>query len=161
MTPSRHSTVVYPSKRDLWLELVLLIAVVAMVVGAVSVWKSPEELAVRVILLLVFLAAGGLTLWVTYGTRYVLTDEQLVARAGPFRWGIRLDAIQEVRPTRNPLSSPAVSLDRLSIRYGKVRRQLLVSPDDKQAFLRDLVARSHGLMKEGDRLVRVEESPEA
>jgi hypothetical protein len=45
--------------------------------------------------------------------------------------------IRTVTPTRNPLSSPALSLDRLRIDYGRGRR-IMVSPRDPGAFLREL-----------------------
>ena len=44
---------------------------------------------------------------------YRLTETELVVRSGLLRWRIPFDAIQEVHPTSNPLSSPAWSLDRL------------------------------------------------
>ena len=42
--------------------------------------------------------------------------------------------IIDVTETRNPLSSPALSLDRLRIRYG-ADKHIMVSPDDKTGFL--------------------------
>ena len=45
-----------------------------------------------------------------------------------------IDDITSVRRTRNPLSSPALSMDRLSIRYGKGRR-IMISPADQAGFL--------------------------
>ena len=43
--------------------------------------------------------------------------------------------IQDITPSRNILSAPALSLDRLKIRFGK-RAFILVSPEDKDGFLR-------------------------
>jgi hypothetical protein len=45
-----------------------------------------------------------------------------------------------VVPTRNPLSSPALSLDRLRIEYGQ-GRAIMISPADKGPFLRALEER--------------------
>jgi hypothetical protein len=102
--------------------------------------------------LLIFVAA--FILWTLYGTRYTLTESTLIVQSGPFRWLIDLEAITEVFPTRNPLSSPACSLDRLHIRYGKSRLGMMISPQDKAGFLQDLVARSPGLKLNGDRVLR-------
>ena len=52
------------------------------------------------------------------------------------------------------VASPACSLDRLQIRYGKSRLGMMISPQDKAGFLRDLVARSPGLKLDGDRVLR-------
>jgi hypothetical protein len=58
-----------------------------------------------------------------------------------------------VVPTRNPLSSPALSLDRLHIRYGGSRMGIMISPVNKAVFLQDLAARVDGLEFESDRVV--------
>ena len=55
--------------------------------------------------------------------------------AGPFRWKILLDEITSVEETRNPLSSPALSLDRLKICYGN-GRHIMISPADTAGFLK-------------------------
>ena len=73
---------------------------------------------------------------------------------GPIRWRVRLDSIEEVVPTRNPLSSPALSLDRLRIRYSGSRMGIMISPENKAIFMQDLAARVDGLEVEGERVVR-------
>ena len=52
------------------------------------------------------------------------------------------------------LDASACSLDRLKIRYEGSRMGVMISPEDKTAFLRDLAARSPGLRIEGGRAVR-------
>ena len=59
-----------------------------------------------------------------------------------------LAAIDAVEPARNPLSSPACSLDRLRIEYGAKR--IMISPLDKAGFLRALAARAPQLEVSGD-----------
>ena len=59
-----------------------------------------------------------------------------------------LAAIDVVEPTRNPLSSPACSLERLWIRYGE--KQIMISPLDKAGFLRALVQRTPQLEPFGE-----------
>ena len=93
-------------------------------------------------------ATFAFTIWVVYGTRYGFFRNALVIRSGPFKWRVPLGDIEWVRPSRNPLSSPATSLDRLQVRYGK--RSVLISPEDKAGFLRALVARAHQLEVVGD-----------
>lgn len=98
-------------------------------------------------------AGGGLTatfslvslgavlpLWVLLGTYYAINDTELRIASGPFRWRIPLSEIKSITPTRNPLSSPALSLDRLRIEYGN-GKWIMVSPRDKEKFLRELGAR--------------------
>ena len=54
-----------------------------------------------------------------------------------FRWKININDITQIEPTHNPLSSPALSLDRLKIYYRKDGRvaTVMISPKDKEGFL--------------------------
>lgn len=74
-------------------------------------------------------------------TRYTLTADALLVRSSIFRWRVPLATIERVYPTRNPLSSPALSLNRLAIRYGRFG-YLLISPEDRAAFVGALLARN-------------------
>ncbi|MGD8700555.1 MAG: PH domain-containing protein [Gemmatimonadales bacterium] len=148
------SSVVYPSKRDWWLVLLLWAAAIGMGAAAVGLWVDPAPLGLRAGLTPVLAVVAVLTLWILYSTRYSFERDRLVVRSGPFRWRVDLDSIVEVVPTRNPLSSPACSLDRLRIRYGSSRMGIMISPENKAAFLRDLVARVPGLELVGDTVAR-------
>ena len=92
-------------------------------------------------------------LWVLYGISYTLTDDELQIRCGPFRYRVPLAEIDSVGPSRNPLSSPAASLDRLLIKWRGGRKRILISPDRKADFLRQLDQRCEQLSRQGDELV--------
>jgi hypothetical protein len=102
----------YPSKRDWWLAGIIWIALAAMLVGLVGMMTTPDPLLVRLGGAALTLAGIAFTLWIYYSTRYTLTDTELIVRTGPLRWRVALDSIDEVSPSRNPISSPAFSLDR-------------------------------------------------
>jgi len=86
--------------------------------------------------------------------RYGLDDTHLQVRFGICRQRIPLADILEVHPTRNPLSSPALSLDRLHVQFGQgIFKTVMISPAERSRFLDDL-AKTAGLKREGDRLVR-------
>ncbi len=133
MTP-----IVHHSKIDSWILAVLALAIVVSAyatqevfnAGTAASWWSAVVTAVLGI---------GLPLWVLISTRYCLDERQLLIRSGPFRWQVPLREIHAVTPTRNPLSSPALSLDRLRIDYGN-GRTVMISPRDREGFLRDLAA---------------------
>jgi hypothetical protein len=96
----------------------------------------------------------GLYFGLVFPMRYGLDDTQLVVRFGVCRKRIPLADISEVHPTHNPLSSPALSLDRLHIQFGLgFFTAVMISPADQGRFLDDL-AQKAGLKREGDRLVR-------
>lgn len=133
---------IYPTKRDAWLVALLWVAVIALLTATWNLWRAPGSMTFRLIMSALLVASAAFVLWVLYGTRYMLTDYDLIVRSGPFRWTVPLDSITEVFPTHNPLSSLACSLDRLHIRYRGSRWGVMVSPQDKEGFLRDLAARS-------------------
>ena len=109
MTPLEAPPSIYESKRDLWLVLVLWGANLAMLFAAADVWRSPLPLASRLSFAVLMIATTFFVLWLLYSTRYLLTNEALVARCGPFRTVVPLAAIEAVAPSRSPLASPACS----------------------------------------------------
>jgi hypothetical protein len=100
----------------------------------------------------------GLVLWGCYGTRYEVTPSELIIRFGPFRSTLPLGSLVEVFPTRNPLSAPAPSLDRLQINYRGTdgeTRFALISPKDKEGFVRDLARAAPRLRSPGGESLRL------
>lgn len=137
----------YPSKVDRWLAIVLLAAVLVTAASAVTLLRAGEW---AIALLMVGVWVG--VALVAVPVSYALTPAELIVRAGLIRWRVPLDGIRRVYPTRNPLSSPAWSLDRLAVEYG-ASRVLLISPARKAEFLRDLEGRA-GLERRGAELTR-------
>lgn len=144
----------FASKRDLWLVIVMWGAALGLVYSSIDVAGSATPATFKALFLLVSISAAALILWVLYGTSYVLTDEALLIRCGPFRHRVLLTTIQEVAPSRKPTSSPACSLDRLHIRYQGSRLGVLISPSDKPSFLQELSSRDSNLSLRDDRIVR-------
>src|SRR5262245_18357580 len=149
-----HST--YPSKVDSWV-VALLGTVIVFEIGLglfFAAWTPPPK-AVAYTVAAFSLALAGFLAWILTSTEYDVGDGELRARSGPFRFRVPLDAIVGVRPTRNPISSPAFSLDRLQVDYQRNGRKRFfrTSPKDKERFLEELASLVPGLRKDGDRLV--------
>lgn len=145
---------VYRSKRDLWLMALFVVFGIGIAAGAIATLLASGSVLGRLLTALVRFAAVAFVAWLVFGTSYTLTDLAIRVRSGPFHWTVPYDAITGVTPTRNPLSSPALSLDRIRIRYRGSGFGLIISPEPRAEFLRDLAARSPGLRLDGDRLVR-------
>jgi hypothetical protein len=148
---------VYRSKVDWWLGLVIGVVAIVILYSSVALLINPppDGLPNIWIALGMFLMAAFIA-WILCSVYYTLTATDLLVRAGFFRWRIPLDQIVEVYPTHNPLSSPALSLDRLRVNYKRPSGRtwwVMISPKNREPFLDDL-AKAAGLEKEGSRLVR-------
>jgi hypothetical protein len=130
------NTRIFRSKRDRWLTVILgatsLLVLAALVPLLLRVGDPRSWVGIA-------LCAGTLALAasVFLGTRYAVDDDTLHIHSGPFRWTIALRDVVEVTPTDDPSSAPALSLDRLSIRYrrGGEIKEILVSPEDREGFM--------------------------
>lgn len=131
----------YPTKVDWWILLLLgmgpsvglLIVATAMMGG---VWPA-AWIGAGVIIFF-----GCLYGFCVFPMRYGIDREWLEIRFGVFTSRIPLANIREIFPTNNPLSSPALSLDRLWIQYGpKWFQAVMISPRESSQFLADLAGR--------------------
>jgi hypothetical protein len=146
--------VTYPSKRDAWIVVLLVVGVAGMVAAAVELWFSPMALIQKSLLVGLSVAGAVLILWILAGTDYTLTRTELRVRCGPFGTRVSLEAIDEITPSRDPLSSPALSLDRLHVKFRGSRTGVRISPRDASGFLLAVAERDAGLEFDGTRVVR-------
>ncbi len=123
----------FRSKIDWWIFLLLalvlstqLFVVARVVPGHVSDPQGNFAIAIAVMVSL-------LVLTIVLRTVYRVDRTVLKIYCGPFWWTVNIADIESVAETRSPLSSPALSLDRIRINYGE-RRWVMVSPADKQGF---------------------------
>ena len=121
---------VYKSKIDWWFGLVLVypifVSIKSMLEGE---WIGLLGLGVVVGLILVF----------SKTTRYIINENQLIVKS---TWivneRIDISKIAKIEKSNSVLSSPALSLDRLRIRYNKYD-EILISPKAKKEFTDELL----------------------
>ncbi len=133
---------VYPTKVDWWIGLILVFTVVVLIGSAVPFFMGPPAQTPLGPAMGAFCLA--LAVWtgrIPWSTHYKITQTELIVRSAGLCWRIPLDSIVEVLPTHNPLSSPACSLDRLRVNYRNRKghaRSVMISPAEKEEFLRNL-----------------------
>lgn len=91
--------------------------------------EYPEHTTVYVLIIAVIW-------WPVFNTRYSIQNDTLNIHCMFSKWVIPLANIQQISKTNNPISSPALSLDRLKIEYiqkGKIK-YVLISPRNSQQF---------------------------
>lgn len=135
----------FRSKIDAWIALLSIGAVVACLGGLIHVALTKSSLLALAMSPLL-LVGVVLPVWLLSSTYYVLNETELLVRSGPLQWRVPLADIRAITPTRNPLSSPALSLDRLRIDYQRWR-SIMISPADKERFLEELENRRNRLTK--------------
>jgi len=129
--------VTFRSKIDWWIVALASpgFVVVPVVIAIVAMHRPlPQQAVVAIVILLLVLLALLSTFTSTY---YRIEGDELLIRSGLFRWRVPIEAIESIEPTRDPWSSPALSLDRLRIHYRKNGggSDILISPDDKEGFI--------------------------
>ena len=125
----------FESKRDLWIVLIGRLTPV-IVLGVLSLiwyqqhadWRGPLAAAVVLVVLELFFFE-----WMFRSTYYQINGDTLLIRSSFITWRVPIRDIRTVTPTRSPISSPALSLDRLRIDYGT--KSILISPEDRDRFL--------------------------
>ena len=149
---------IHRSKKDWWLvSLVAAAVVLPLLFGAFQLIGPGGNEQSGWTALLIGTTTGAVVLLLTYPLHYEVAATTLIIRCGIMRRTIPLSAIEEAQPTRNSLSAPAWSLDRVRVDYrvNDEPRFALISPEDKTAFMHDLVAGDDGLQLRGERVIRV------
>lgn len=72
-------------------------------------------------------------------TGYTINDNCLTIKSGfLINKSIDINSIKKIAETNNPLSSPATSLDRIEISYGRFD-SIIISPNHKKEFIEMIV----------------------
>jgi hypothetical protein len=125
----------FKSKIDRWIYVLMIFVIVGQIVAVGSAALQAGDPLATTGLIMVMIGVAGLMVWLLVGTHYTVDRGMVRIVSGPFRWKVPVDQITSVTATKSPLSSPALSLDRICIRYGK-RRRIMISPADKAGFLK-------------------------
>ncbi|KRI53637.1 PH domain-containing protein [Acinetobacter pittii] len=126
----------FRSKIDWWL-LLIFIVITANIVIKIYEANHLYSLASNFPHLIIYSLVIFIIWLPIFNTYYVVENNTLVIKSLVFRWKINIDDITQIEPTHNPLSSPALSLDRLKIYYIKNEKiaTVMISPKNKEAFL--------------------------
>lgn len=130
----------FTSKRDVWLGLILFGSIGYGTFLSISTLISEESsIGESFFAILLNLVIILFICWLWFSTYYVLDEKDLVIRCGPINKRIPYREITSAHKTWNPLSSPALSLKRINIKYQF--GMALISPKDRDSFLRMLKER--------------------
>ena len=124
-----------PSKIDIWIALLLVAGPLILVNLGIYLHKTGEEQNS-----LICISAGmliGVVTWIlAFPCQYTLEDKSLLAQSGILKWRIPYAEIQTVELSNSILSGPALSLQRIEVRYDQGR--ILISPNERDLFIKEL-----------------------
>ena len=124
---------VYQSK--IGLELAIPLIVIFGTVLFLAINEKPSWLGVGFLLSIILFVVH--TFMTTY---YTIAGDHLIIRCGfLFNQTIDIKTIKKITETNNPMSSPAISLDRLEIKYAKFD-SVLISPKLKREFIAEITS---------------------
>ena len=140
VTEKQEEGIVYRSKVDWWLGLILIGS------AGLMIWIVLEPIIrgegidwgitmVAILTLLIILPL--------FFMKYILYSDHLYISCGIYgKVRIPYEMIQNIKETHNPLSSMAMSLDRIQIDYleNGVHRMMLISPARKKEFIEKIEA---------------------
>lgn len=121
------------SKKGIITGVLLWGAVLFLIGSFIFLPGGPKGIGETTTAIVMIVPFSAFILWVWFGTYYEIKEEQLIVVGGPFRWKIDIMSINTIKKSLNPLSSPALSLKRLEIRYGKWKT-ILISPKHEEQF---------------------------
>lgn len=134
----------FRSKIDWWL-LLIFIVITANIIMKIYEANHHYSLASNFPHLIIY-SLIIFVIWLPiFNTYYVVENDTLIIKSLVFRWKINIKDITQIQPTHNPLSSPALSLDRLKIYYMKNGEvvSVMISPKDKEGFFQAINKRLH------------------
>ena len=122
----------YESKKDWWIGVIIW---VPMTIGLYATTYAAFARELSPVFFIIYALLISFVAWIWFGTYYFFDQENLGIRCGPIKEYVPYKKIISVKESRNPLSSAALSIDRIEIRYGSI---VLVSPLHKEEFLEEL-----------------------
>lgn len=131
----------YACKKDLSFGILLAISsLVIWTLALLSILLGNGDPLEYVIPGLIAIVVTGLFLWLWMGTFYLLDQEKLTAKAGPFRWKVTLHEIRHIRLNQKTIGGTwklTLAWDCMEIKYDKAK-SVFITPLDEEGFLSDL-----------------------
>lgn len=125
------------SKKGIFIGILLWGSILFMGYSTIFLPGKDDEWIDQIIAIIVFLIVTGFISWLWFWTYYEIDGEDLKIVAGPFKQKVNIMNIKIVKRTKNPLSSPALSMIRIKLEFGKWDFAI-ISPKDEVCFCNKL-----------------------
>ena len=128
---------VYLSKVDWWLIAIIAGSVILTVVLGISMYNQTKTGSFICFVTALFTA--GVFLLLAVPCKYTLTEDRVLIQSGILKQEALYSQITGVKKSNNPLSAPALSLQRVEITMKNGFK--LVSPKNREQFIQELTSR--------------------
>lgn len=131
----------YKPKKDLWYGLLFLpFSFIFLLLGLVYPFFETNVIAI-IINAVAFIPISIMLLWCWFGTSYVIYEEELLIKNGPFRKRIHINEIKFIEKNSNPLlSGAALTFKNYAIQY-KPYKTAIIAPEEIESFVEVLQIR--------------------
>jgi hypothetical protein len=121
---------IYKSKVDWWLGIVLVYPIFRSVASIIEgEWIG----YIGIVLCLLFIV------FISKSTRYIISENYLIVKCMFIvNDKIEISKIRKIEKSNSILSSPALSLDRIAIKFNRYD-EVYISPKERQAFIDELL----------------------
>ncbi len=121
---------IFKSKVDWWLLLILILA--CLLVTSVIFWEF------NWVSFILALTVDFFILDILFNTYYTVSGSELIVKSGIFiKFSIDIKSIRSIVRTNSILSAPALSIDRICIKYNRYD-EIIISPKDLEGFINRL-----------------------
>ena len=128
------------------IDLVLLIPVVAIMLGSTLplIYMAITETDTAAVVTgwggtVFMLMVTAFCIHLFLATHYAIDGDKLIVHSGVlYKKKIAIASVRKIKETKNPISAPAPSLDRLEIFYNRFD-SIIISPKDKPRFIAELI----------------------
>ena len=121
----------FQSKKDILYFIAIWGTVFIIILGS---FFDTEPIVIKIAYYLIGIISIGILIWIWFGTGYKIEDDLLKVQCGPFQWKLNVKEIRKVRKVKSIFTSPALSIDRLDIYYGKYNL-IRISPENESEFI--------------------------
>lgn len=127
-------------KSKIGLELIIPIGIIMFSMASIMIYKELWPGLIIVLIAILFISS------IIFNTYYQIDGNNLVVKSSFFyKKTIAISNITRIKETRDPLSSPATSLDRLEIKDIN-NNHILISPKKKQLFINEIIALNRNII---------------
>ena len=130
-TKDKHGTSRKIYKSKVGLEIIVPIILILVAIMIFNFREGNWITALMPLLMFVFIVS------LLYSISYEVHEKKILVKSLFFKSIVPIKTISAIQDTRNPISAPAASLDRMEIFYGD-NKSIVISPKNKIGFISHL-----------------------